>query len=213
MKRIVILIVILLSAPALYAQTWAEWMRQKKTQIKYLTEQIAALKVYGDRLQDGYQIARKGLTVIGDIRDGEWSLHKDFFGSLRQVNPLLEKHQKAVASLSMQVQTVKVAGSILRWCKEDQGATVSEAAHIEKVCAFVLEECRHQLDELLLLLTSGELQMSDDERIKRLEKIYEQVMNEYAFIQAFAGSINRLLKGRAHEQKRLELSKILNGLK
>lgn len=213
MRRSVIIIIILLSTPALYAQTWAEWMRQKKTQIKYLTEQIGALKVYGDRLQDGYQIARKGLTTIGEIRNGEWTLHKDFLGSLERVNPLLKKHQKAIAILSMQTQTTKVAKSILKWCKEEHRTTVSEATHIEKVCAFVLEESSHHLDELLLLLTSGELQMSDDERIQRLEKIYEQVVNEHAFIQAFAGSINQLLKGRAHEQKGLELSKILNGLK
>ncbi|HUC81928.1 MAG TPA: hypothetical protein VMR70_13490 [Flavisolibacter sp.] len=213
MKGIIILIVILFTTPALYAQTWAEWMRQKKTQIKYLTEQIVALKVYGDRVQNGYEIAKAGLTTIGKICNGEWNLHNDFFGSLKQVNPLVKKQQKVLAIHSMQSQIVKVVGSILKWSKENRGATISEAGHIEKVCAFVLEESSHHLDELLLLLTSGELQMSDDERIQRLEKIYEQVVNEHAFIQAFAGSINRLLKGRAHEQKGLELSKILNGLK
>lgn len=43
------------------AQTFDEWFRQKKTQKKYLVQQIAALKVYLGYLKEGYEIAQKGM--------------------------------------------------------------------------------------------------------------------------------------------------------
>jgi hypothetical protein len=33
------------------AQTWSEWFSQKKTQKKYLLEQVAALKIYAGYLK------------------------------------------------------------------------------------------------------------------------------------------------------------------
>ena len=48
------------SFQAAKAQTFAEWFQQKKTQIKYLTEQIAALEQYGNYVKQGYRIAQGG---------------------------------------------------------------------------------------------------------------------------------------------------------
>jgi len=67
---IYVTIIILLSGAQVNAQTWNEWFRQKKTQKKYLVQQIAALKVYLKYLKQGYRIVDKGLSLVGDIKDG-----------------------------------------------------------------------------------------------------------------------------------------------
>lgn len=48
MKKLCVIMALLTSNVAGQAQTpnWNEWFRQKKTQRKYLIQQIAALKVY-----------------------------------------------------------------------------------------------------------------------------------------------------------------------
>lgn len=56
-------------------QTFHEWFRQKKTQKKYLIQQIAALKVYLGYVQKGYSIAQKGLTTVSNIKKGNFDLH------------------------------------------------------------------------------------------------------------------------------------------
>jgi hypothetical protein len=89
MIRLFIIMLCSMSCYTSIAQTpnWNEWFRQKKTQLKYLAEQIAALKVYLEYLKKGYDVAQKGLSTIELIKSGSFSLHKDYFNSLKQVSP------------------------------------------------------------------------------------------------------------------------------
>ncbi len=50
MKKLLIVSIIILFTETLSAQTSAEWLSQKKTQKKYLVQQIAALDVYAGYL-------------------------------------------------------------------------------------------------------------------------------------------------------------------
>ena len=81
-----------------FSQTTAEWTQQKKTQIKYLVQQIIAFQTYLIYVKKGYDIAHKGITTVQNIKNGEWNLHKDFFGSLKMVNPSIEKYAKVVST-------------------------------------------------------------------------------------------------------------------
>jgi 3-phenylpropionate/cinnamic acid dioxygenase small subunit len=58
MKKI-LTIFLLVTASGVYAQNWKEWTQQKKTQIKYLVNQIAALQIYATYVEKGYAIAKK----------------------------------------------------------------------------------------------------------------------------------------------------------
>jgi len=90
--RIIFLTAIIMCVLAgqLSAQNWQEWFRQKKTQRKYLVQQIAALKVYLEYLKEGYAVAKKGLNLVGDIKDGNFNSHAEYFGSLKLVNPSVQ---------------------------------------------------------------------------------------------------------------------------
>src|SRR4051812_10433920 len=90
-----------------YGQTWDEWFKQKKTQKKYLLNQIAALKVYAGYAKKGYKIAEMGLTTIGKIKNHDFNLHKDFFASFRSINPKLEDYRKISEMITIQTLLLK----------------------------------------------------------------------------------------------------------
>jgi hypothetical protein len=77
----------------------------------------------------------------------------------------------------------------------------------------LLLESLKNIDELIMVITFGELQMKDDERINRIEKIYADMQEKQVFIRSFGSSLVRLLKGRSHEKFEIELSKKLNNVK
>src|SRR5437868_9760602 len=77
------------------AQTFAEWFSQKKTQIKYLTLQIAALEQYSSYIKQGYAISRNGLGNIGGYLKGEYGSHSTYYSSLKTVNPEIKSNDKA----------------------------------------------------------------------------------------------------------------------
>src|SRR3546814_4811730 len=72
-------LIAMLPCSDLFAQAtkWKEWFRQKKTQKEYLVMQIAALQAYIQVAKRGYEIAKTGLTTIGNIKDGDFNLHRE----------------------------------------------------------------------------------------------------------------------------------------
>src|SRR3954463_9131175 len=84
--KLLLLLLLLTIHTVCKAQTWDEWFKQKKTQVKYLEEQIIALHVNGNYLEEGYKIVQGGLSAIHDIKNGDFNLHKDYFSSLKRVN-------------------------------------------------------------------------------------------------------------------------------
>src|SRR4051812_23729293 len=106
MKKLVLLIFVFISVKVCNAQTFDEWFKQNKTQRKYLIQQIAAFKVYIGYVQKGYSIAKKGLTTIGSIKNGDLNLHNEFFSSLKNVNPGIMKYSKVADIIAYQIKII-----------------------------------------------------------------------------------------------------------
>ncbi len=54
----------------------------KRTQRRYLMQQIIALQEYIEVAKKGYAIIDEGTDMISSIRDGDWKQFIDYFGSL-----------------------------------------------------------------------------------------------------------------------------------
>ena len=196
----------------LNAQTWDEWFRQKKTQKKYLLQQIAALKVYIDYAKKGYDIASKGLNTIRRIKDGDFNLHRDFFGSLSLVNPTIKRYKKVADIIALQVRIVKNAKQTMEGVREGGQFTADEISYCTNVYSGLLEDCLDGINELFLVITSGELEMKDDERIRRIDRLYSDMQNKYSFSEDFGNSMGVLAVQRVNERAEIDYSTILNGL-
>src|SRR5436190_21373731 len=94
MKKCLLSILLVATTIICHAQGLSEWFNQNATQKKYLLQQIAALQVYTQYLQKGYSIAKTGLTTIGNFKNGHFSLDKDFFASLENINPKIKKYSR-----------------------------------------------------------------------------------------------------------------------
>lgn len=181
-----------------------ELFRQKKTQRRYLRQQIAALKVYLDYLKKGYTIVDKGLTTIGDIKNGTFTMDKEYFTSLKQVSPVVKNSPKVNEVLVYQQHMIKDFQKFLGDCRKDENLSVNEVQYIEGVYQNMLKELDASIDELTVITTSGEAEMKDDERLLRLDKVHDDVLDKYAFTQDFIDSTRLLSLERAKEKKQLE---------
>lgn len=195
-----------------FGQTFEEWAQQKKTQKKYLLQQIAALQVYIGYVKKGYNVMNKGLTTIRNIKNGDLNLHRDFFGSLKQVNPKIKKYAKVADIIAYQLRIMKETNKTLQGIRETGQFTTGELDYCKTVFDNLLEECLKSIDELFLVITSGEFEMKDDERIKRINALYADMQNKYAFSSSFSEEMGLLSVQRLGEQIEINRSKILNGL-
>ena len=195
------------------AQTWAEWFRQKVTQKKYLVEQIAAMKVYAGYLSKGYSIAKEGLGAIQDLKQGDFSLHKNYFNSLENVNPRVRQYSRVAEIISLGISITKQTARSIRNCQNTQQLTASELNYLSKVFNAVLADCTACIDAVVNLVTDGQLSMKDNERIHSIDKIYRQMMEAGVFVRSFSNTSLLLCRQRLQEQQDLQKIQQLNGLK
>lgn len=197
----------------LQAQTFAEWFQQKKTQKKYLVQQIAALQVYIEFAQKGYHIAKEGLTAIGSITKGEFNLHTDFFNSLKNVNPEVKRYVKIAGIISLQIQIVQNCNRAIKQFKSMDAFSNDELSYIGSVFSRLLDDCDKTLDELITITTDGKLKMKDDERFSRIDKLFSEMQDMFTFSQSFSNNAGLLAASRLREKSDIQTSRLLNGIK
>ncbi|HEY8690413.1 MAG TPA: hypothetical protein VIM07_14350 [Chitinophagaceae bacterium] len=211
--KILLMILVFFVNNKSYAQTYEEWFQQTKTQKKYLLQQIAALKVYIGYAEKGYSIATKGLHTIQDIKHGDFNLHNNFFNSLSAVNPTVKKYSKVASIILMQISIAKQVHTTIKDCRNGKQLTDTELKYLQHVFDNLLDDCVKNLDELIALITDGETQMKDDERIKRIDKLYADMQDKQVFTQSFSHTAKGLSVQRRNDAYDIEIEKKLNGLK
>jgi len=212
MKKLLFVLILILGAQVSYGQTWKEWFKQKKTQIEYYLKQIAALKVYTDYLQKGYGIAKDGTKLINDIKHGDFNLHNGYFNSLKSVSPAVRNYSKVASIISDQIAIQKLFRKLITYCNHVDQLTPSEKEYIRSVYSHLNVESGKDIDELTLVITSGELEMKEDERLKKIDQLYSSTRDKLFFSRSFSNQVTQLIHQRLSELLETEKSKKIFGL-
>ena len=213
MKKLIVFMMFVVSAKVCNAQTFDEWFKQKKTQKKYLIEQIAAFQMYLGYVQNGYSIARKGLTTIGNIKKGDFNLNNDFFSSLKSVNPTIRNYSKVADIIAFQINIVQTYKQTYKYVQTISLYSLAEVDFIYRVFTNLINNSSEDLNELIDLITANELEMKDDERLKRIDAIYASIQDKYAFAKSFADEAKVLAVQKAKDKYNVRTSRFHYGIK
>ena len=202
-KLLVIMLLLNFSAQEIHAQA---------KQRKVLLLQIAALQTYIGYAKKGYTVVKKGLNFIGDVKKGEVNLHSDYFNSLLQVNPKVKNYVRVGEIISLQIKILKVHKKTLELVRQDDLFNGDELDYIEKAFERLIDNCNGTLDQLLTISTDAKLEMTDDQRIERIDGLYKTMVEDYSFCEHLSEEIKILSLSKAKEKKDARQSQILNGL-
>src|SRR5690606_28046693 len=185
----------------------------KKTQKEYLIQQIAALQLYIGYAKKGYNIAKEGLNTIGGFTRGEFDLHGNFIHSLKKVNPEIKRYTRVADIIAMQVKIVQGHSRTLRQLRRSDALSGDELAYIGRVFGRLLDDCERTLDELIDLTTDGRLEMKDNERMARIDKLYLEMQGKYTFSRGFGNDARMLAVSRKKERMDILASRELQDIK
>lgn len=205
MKKI--LIVLLLLSNVSLAQS------DEAKQLLLNVEKLAQFKQILKNMKDGYQVLHKGYTSIKDISEGNFSLHKTFLDGLMEVSPVVKKYKRVADIISFQIKLVKEYKSAFQQFKSDKQFKLAEIEYIGKVYLNLFTESMKKLDELAMVVTAGKLRMSDDERLQAIDRIYDEVMEQYEFLNEFNNSTAILSLQREKDKIDIDLMRRIHGLK
>lgn len=184
---------------------------QEAQQLLLNWEKLAQFKQMLEDMKTGYQVLYKGYTAIRDISQGNFSLHKTFLDGLMEVSPAVLKYKRVADIINFQIRIVKEYKSAFKSFQENGAFTTQELEHLAKVYNNLFNASLQNLDELSLVITSGKLRMSDDERLQAIDRIYKNIIEQYSFLQEFNNSTVMLALQRKSEKAELEMQKKISG--
>ncbi|HEY8781515.1 MAG TPA: hypothetical protein VIM16_07875 [Mucilaginibacter sp.] len=195
-------------ATTLKAQTVAEWFDQKKTQTKYLLQQIAALQIYAAYYKQGNNIAHNGLSSIFGSLTSENGLHTTYYNNLKNVNPAVKNNKQVSDIMQWQKDILTRMGNLDKTANLNE----NERQYIVQVKSALFKDCNGQITELQNVITDNKLQMSDEERLKHIGVIHTAMQDNYRFASSFADQVKVYAFQRVQENNNIITEKKIYGI-
>jgi hypothetical protein len=205
-KLLLALLLLTLSAPVkVHAQT------AEVTQLILNIEKLNQLRKILQELKDGYEILFKGYTLIRDLSKSNFNLHQAFLDGLLQVSPGVKNYQRIKDIIALQLALLKEYQAAQRQFSVSGFLRADELEYLDSVYGRLIKRSVKNLDALTDVLTTKKLRMSDDERLKAVDSIYEDMAESLVFLREFNASTSVLALQRKKEHQDIKMSQALHG--
>lgn len=191
--------------------TFARSQSQEVQQLLLNWEKLTQFKKILQDMYNGWKVVNKGYTSIKEISSGNFNLHKQFLDALMEVSPVVKRYKRITDIINYQLLIVKQYKKAFQQFKDDGTFSLPEIDYLGKVYSNLFSESVKNLDELFIVITAGELRMTDDERLTAIDKIYDRIVGQYSFLQDFNTSTAYLSLQRENEKANIEMSKKIYG--
>lgn len=195
MAFIKVTIALLFFSVAARAQSFSfsDLFGQSKKQLQYYEQQIAAYQAFESELKQGYGVIKNGLSGIAAINTAELNAHTAYYNSLQQPSAVVKNSNQVQDILNWQ------NGIVLLFSQNFMGLTGDEQNYVAAVKSNLLQECSNDLTEVQNVLTPGKWQMTDDQRLKRIDALHAAMQDKYAFTRDFTSSLKLVAAQRQQE--------------
>lgn len=170
-------------------------------------EKLSQFKKILSDMKKGYELLSGGYKTVKDMTEGNFSLHKTFLDALMQVSPAVKNYKRVGEIVEYQISIVKESRNGMNRFIKNGNFSGQEINYFEKVYGNLLNQSLRNLDELTMVITADKLRMSDDERLKAVDDIYEQMQDKLLFLRNFNTTSNVLALQRAREKNDVYVSK------
>jgi hypothetical protein len=193
---IVLAVVLLTTTTATRSRAQSSDLIQLMLDIEKLTQ----LKGILTDMKTGYEIINGGYNQVKQIASGNFSIHSVFLNGLLAVNPEIAKYGRVGDIVLDQAAIVNEYQRYYRQFKSGGNFNSGEIGYMANVYGQLLRQSFSNLDQLTTVLAAGRLRMSDDERIKAIDRIYADTSDQLQFLRHFNRQANVLALQRQKEQ-------------
>lgn len=192
-------------------QTFNEWFKQKKTQKRYLIEQIAALQLYLKNLKQGYVVVKKGLNLVGEITGNSYSMDNIYLQSLLQVKTPIKNSELSNSIISL-AGRIKKRLNILeeRINGNNTILAADESGYLKRVTEKAESILSDQMTTAQKALTADEVQMTDAGRIQILKNVKNDLEELESFLGQADAELTKLITQRRAEHFEIQELNLLH---
>ena len=208
MKSIMLTLIITFSAVAYDSYGQAA----EAEQLLLNWEKLQTLEEILDNMYTGYKILDKGYTTIKNISQGSYSLHQLFIDGLMAVNPSVRNYRRIPYIIDYQKLLVKEYKGAYTRFQQDPHFTPQEIQYLANVYNYLFTASIRNVDDLITIITATKLRMSDDERMKAIDRIFYDMESKLVFLRSFNNRTQLLAIQRARAANDVRMLNHLYGL-
>lgn len=175
-------------------------------------EKLSQFKNILSDMKRGYTVLSNGYNAVKNISEGNFSLHEVFLDGLMLVNPEVKKYRRVADIITYQKDILSEYGSAFNRFRSSGNFKTSELDYLGKVYRQLSAQSLDNLDELLNVITSSKLRMSDDERLQAIDRIFADTQDKLIFLRNFNKQTSLLELQRRKEKAGIEHFKKLYNL-
>ncbi len=175
-------------------------------------EKLSQYKQILSDMKTGYQILDKGYSTIKNVSQGNFNMHQLFLDGLWAVSPTVMQYGRIADIVNNQVLLVKEYKNAFTRFKGSGIFSPDEISYMGTVYDNLFNESLHNLDALANVITANKLRMSDDERIKAIDKLNADMEDKLRFLRTFNNSTTVLALQRQKAQNEVTATKGLYGI-
>jgi DNA repair ATPase RecN len=210
MKKLIIILGIVLFTFPMANKALAQ--KDEIAQLLLNVEKLAQFKQILSDMKKGYKILNGGYNTIKDLSEGNFSLHKTFLDALMEVSPTVKNYKRVADIINYQVILVKEYKSSFNRFKRDNNFNQQELAYLGRVYENLFKQSLNNLDDLVTIITANKLRMSDDERLKAIDKIFADMQDKLLFLRHFNNNTTVLAVQRAKERNDANTMRLVYGI-
>ncbi|MES2373468.1 MAG: hypothetical protein V4557_12860 [Bacteroidota bacterium] len=207
MRKLLIVCVWLVCSCACFGQA------QAIEELSLNLEKLAQMKMMLNNMYSGYANLVNGYGKIIGVSKSNFDLHDDFLNQLFEVHAPVRNDPRIETVLSNYLLIGMESGKAYSAFVKSMLFTSSELIGIQNSLNVLKSAGNSKLDELQKVLTPGMLRMSDAERISAIDRIDHDVGVLLEQERKLVSEKQALLAARADRKKRIEVLKVLNGIK
>lgn len=175
-------------------------------------EKLQQLEQILDNMYVGYKILDKGYTTIKNISEGNYTLHQLFLDGLMAVNPTVRNYRRVPYIIDYQKLLLAEYKNAYNRFKNDPHFTPQEIEYLANVYNYLFQASLRNIDDLVMIITATKLRMSDDERMKAIDRIFYDMEGKLVFLRTFNNSTQLLAIQRARAANDMRAINHLYGL-
>jgi hypothetical protein len=182
LRHIVILLIFFIAmSKAEKSSAQAQEMQQLILDIEKLTQ----LKGILSDMKTGYQIYQQGYGSISQLSKGNFDLHSVYLNGLLSINPTVKNYGRVAEIITQQASLLSEYKSAYKQFRQSGTFSANELSYMSDVYTQLITQSLENLDELTNVLTAGKLRMSDDERMRAIDRIYASSSDKLQFLRHF----------------------------
>lgn len=157
-------------------------------------------------MRRAYTVLSRGYNTVRDLSQGNFRVHELFLDGLMAVSPSVARYRRIPEIISLQRIIVAEYRAAFSRFRQKGIFMPDELSAIQRVYAGLFDKSVRNLEELVMIVTSGKLRMTDAERMAAIDRVFAAVQNDLTFLRQFnlnTGSVARLRGGRFQEIEQL----------